>query len=505
MGAYLAHCGPAKANLAVAAGQLPGDRREQEPATDGRCGDASHGHPVDGTLCLDAVADPGDGPVLHEAAQECGVRLAACVTEIELERVAVQGGRGQQVREAGAEDSRSAERHDRQHSPEQGSAHRDGGPAVLALQGLTDTDHRARRCAHRGEASHHGRGTGHFRLVAGPHGTCGPHGRPDAQGEHSHHHGERSERKDAQVERHAGGGLGKARLAHRSERGQRGSQRDGAGRAGQRHRQAPRHAERDELPPVGAQGRQRGIVAALDDALPGHCLADDRQPHDSGEGGQDPPPDGLRTDGCLDGCDLLAAVLVALHAGRVEGIGLSVESGQASRTAAQPDEVLIAVRRPRDHGPRERPAGEQVVHRRRPGRELTDGGLDPDHVERNRRTGGPRWCAGGAVRRRQLRSRVERHADNCAEMHPFVLLQSEGRQHLVGVRRVRQAARDQLPHRPGAGRYDAHLQVRRVDRMGAGARRLTLKGAYLRRDGSDPGSPATFGTGRTANTAASKP
>jgi hypothetical protein len=41
--------------------------------------------------------------------------------------------------------------------------------------------------------------------------------------------------------------------------------------------------------------------------------------------------------------------------------------------------------------------------------------------------------------------------------------------------------------------------------MGAGARRLTLKGAYLRRDGSDPGSPATFGTGRTANTAASKP
>ena len=92
MGACLAHGRPAKANLAAAAGQLPGDRREQEPATDGRCGDASHGHPVDGALCHDAVADPADGPVLHEAAQEGGVLLAARITEIELERVAIQGG-----------------------------------------------------------------------------------------------------------------------------------------------------------------------------------------------------------------------------------------------------------------------------------------------------------------------------------------------------------------------------------------------------------------------------
>ena len=73
-----------------------------------------------------------------------GRRTANRVSEVELERVAIQLGRGREVRETGAKDSRPAQRHDRQYRAEKGAAHRNGGPAAPSLQGVADTDHGAR-------------------------------------------------------------------------------------------------------------------------------------------------------------------------------------------------------------------------------------------------------------------------------------------------------------------------------------------------------------------------
>ncbi len=51
---------------------------------------------------------------------------------------------------------------------------------------------------------------------------------------------------------------------------------------------------------IHADGDQGRIVLALDGALAGQGLADDRQPDERGERGEDPPPDGLGMDGGLD-------------------------------------------------------------------------------------------------------------------------------------------------------------------------------------------------------------
>lgn len=53
-----------------------------------------------------------------------------------------------------------------------------------------------------------------------------------------------------------------------------------------------------------------------------------------------------------------------------------------------------------------------------------------------------------------------------------ILSHRERCQHLAGGRRIRQVARDEVKGRPAGGRYDE--QVRRVDRMRAGARRLAV-------------------------------
>ena len=73
-----------------------------------------------------------------------------------------------------------------------------------------------------------------------------------------------------------------------------------ARRARERHDKVPRHAERDELPAIRAEGSHRRKVAALDETLAGKGLCYHRQSGQRGEHGQDPPPDGLGMDRSLD-------------------------------------------------------------------------------------------------------------------------------------------------------------------------------------------------------------
>src|ERR1700728_579467 len=84
------------------------------------------------------------------------------------------------------------------------------------------------------------------------------------------------------------------RLTERRNRGQGGGDHHGAKSAGERNHQVPRHGERHKLSPIGAYSGHRRIVLALDDALAGDCLPDDRQPDQRGKDRQDPPSDGLR-------------------------------------------------------------------------------------------------------------------------------------------------------------------------------------------------------------------
>ena len=258
---------------------------------------------VDRDLGGDALGDPGDGFVVFEASQEDGVRSSARrVGEIELERVAVQPGCGSQVRKAGAEDRRPAQRHDRQHRTEQGAPHRNGSP------------HRSFAPARYGHRSP--------RSAVHP---SPPSGSPPPRGAKRLR---RSSVRKASAARRAGHMprtsttatvasapskrtgvskatpgrvLGDARLAERSDRREHGGDRHRADGTDQPHHQGLRHAERHQLTPIGAEGRHRRVVLALDDALAGQCLADDRQSDQSGERSQDPPPDGLGMDGCLDG------------------------------------------------------------------------------------------------------------------------------------------------------------------------------------------------------------
>lgn len=114
MGAKLAHRRGAQANLASAAREAPTYGREQEPAADARSHHPSHSDFVDRDLAGHAFGYPGDVPVALELSNEYG-RPPVVGTEAELEGVAVQPGRGCQVRKAGTEDPCPAQGHDRQY------------------------------------------------------------------------------------------------------------------------------------------------------------------------------------------------------------------------------------------------------------------------------------------------------------------------------------------------------------------------------------------------------
>ena len=94
-------------------------------------------------------------------------------------------------------------------------------------------------------------------------------------------------------------------------------------------------------------------------------------------------------------------------------------------------------------------------------------------MKSNHRAVGFRWCPRGIVERRGLAGRVERYVDHCAQVHAIILLKGERREYLVGFRRVGQAPGDELEQPAAGGRFEDDAEVRRVDRVGAAASRLT--------------------------------
>ena len=124
MGADLAHGRLAEADLAVTAGKMPSDQREDSSTTDDGCRNGRQGKVVDGDLRDNAVGDAGDGTVMLEASQQRTVWRGSHVCEVELERGAVQFGRGREMRKAGTEYHRPAQRDDRHHHADKGAAHR---------------------------------------------------------------------------------------------------------------------------------------------------------------------------------------------------------------------------------------------------------------------------------------------------------------------------------------------------------------------------------------------
>jgi len=147
MRAHLTHGRADEADLIVCDREMPADRREEELTPNGRSHDGPHRHVVHGDLSGDALGDPIDGLVVFKASQEDGVRSSVeRVSEIELERIAIQHWSGRQVRKAGAEYCSPTQRHDCQHRSEKGAPDWNGPPTGPSLQSVTYADHRAWRC-----------------------------------------------------------------------------------------------------------------------------------------------------------------------------------------------------------------------------------------------------------------------------------------------------------------------------------------------------------------------
>ncbi len=366
--------------------------------------------------------------------------------------------------QAGTEYSRRAQCDDRQYHAQEGRAQRNGGPAGSALQGVADADDRRWWRAQGDHVPHHRRWSGRPGPLVHPPGARRPQGRPDAEREDDRHGGQRSEQEHERVECDAGGVLGQSCLAERCDGGQRRGDHDRAHSAGQAHQQVPCHVDFKELPAGHAHSDQRGMVLALHIALAGQRLAHDRQPDERRERRQDPPPDGLRVDGRLDrGGRSVLARGADTACPQVQSVGLFVEPGDAGRTVAKADVVLVLHRCVREHRTREPGAGIEEVGGGGPGRELDLAGLDPDHLQSEVRTVGDRELRVGVVVVGGLGGCFERDVDHGSDVHP-VLLQRGRCQHLVGFRRIGQPAGDEREGRRAPVRRDRHAEVVVVDR-----------------------------------------
>src|ERR1039458_1051200 len=97
--------------------------------------------------------DAGDGPVAFEAGQQLADLRRARGTfggEPQLERLPVEGWRGGQMGEAGAEHHRRAQCCDGEDRSQQGGSGRCGGAAAAPFKGMADSD----------QCTWHGDGTG---------------------------------------------------------------------------------------------------------------------------------------------------------------------------------------------------------------------------------------------------------------------------------------------------------------------------------------------------------
>ncbi len=254
----------------------------------------------------------------------------------------------------------------------------------------------------------------------------------------------------------------------------------------------------EQLPGGHAEGHQGRMFLALDGALAGQSLANDRQPDERGERGEDPPPDGLRVDGRLDRRrgSVLARGADATHA-QVQSVAVSDEGGDAGRTASKADQVFVLHSRVREHRALEPRAGIEEIDGGRPGRELDLACFDTDYPHREVRTarvGEPRI---GVVVVGRLGRCFERDVDHGSHVHP-VLLQRGRCQHLVGPRGIGQLPGNEREGSCAPSRHDGHAEVVVAD-LRAFARRIPLVGEDQLRGRGHPGqNEHDAGTGRVA-------
>ena len=120
--------------------------------------------------------------------------------------------------------------------------------------------------------------------------------RPDAQEQNDYHRCQCSERENQRIKGKTGRRFRQAGLADRCQGRQGKGDDNGTDGADERHQKIPCRAEHHELAPGQAQGDQRGVLLALDDALPTERLADDRKSDQCGEDGEHPPAHRLGVD-----------------------------------------------------------------------------------------------------------------------------------------------------------------------------------------------------------------
>ncbi len=486
VGAHLTHGRGPQADLAVGAGQVARYRQERDRTPECPHRQRPHRRVVDRDLGGHGTGDHVDVLITLQAFEQRWIGQARHDGEDDLIGIAVQGRSSGEMREAGPEDQRAAQRDDRHDGADEGGSRRDAGSTRPPLQGVPNADQGARRRAHGGQPRHHdGRANDHC-PVAGRRRGRSSHGGPDAEGDDDHCRCQPPEQEDERVEGNAGQGFSQSCFAHGSHRRQCRRQHHRPNGADRADRHVPGHAQHDQLPPLHAKGDQSRIVRALGEGLAGQCLADDHQADQGSQGSEGEPSDGLRTDRPFDRCLQAIAVAYAFHALGSEGTGRGVEPGEVGG-AAQSHGVLRSGGGVGEHAAGEGGGGVHVVRRCLPRRKIEFSGDDPDHPEGNRRT---QWLgsrSGGAVGGRGLRRREERHMDHRSHLHAVVSLQRERRQNLIGRVRVGELPGDQLVDRLASRRHGEHREVRRVDRMRAVAARPTVERVRRLRHRGDAG------------------
>ncbi len=193
-----------------------------------------------------------------------------------------------------------------------------------------------------------------------------------------------------------------------------------------RYHQIPRHAEHHEVAPWEAQRHQGGVRLALDDALATERLADDGQSDQCGEGGEHPPSHGLWVDRCRDRRSSSGLVGDIDEVKRTRGRS---EPGEAGSPVTKPHEVNGGARNSLVDGAGERRRCEEIVFGRCPGGELHFSRSESHDMQGNHRPG--RSHVGSATQFLPLCGCIERHMEHRTDVHSEVLLEGEGRQHVI--------------------------------------------------------------------------
>ena len=435
--------GGPQTDLVGGARQSTGDRRQQEWSPDGLTGQGVHRVPVDADIPRDPRSDVRDPLLALDGVQHAvglGRRSGGIDAEGEVEGLSVQaGGRGQ-MGQAGPEHGGGAQRGDGQDRAHQRRADGHGGAAASSFEGVADADQGTGR---RSDAGQHGDRAGWTRHPAAgfaPLDPGGTDGGPQTQGQDDQQCRQGTEQQHPRIERESVGGVGQSRLTDGREGRQPVGQQDTTDHPDRSDGQGPGQAQQGQLGARDAERAQGGEGVCLDHGLAGQSLGHHDDPHQRGESGQDPPSDGLGSDGFADGGGRRVEVGHAALTAGLSGMGL--EAREIGGPAAEPHEVDVEEDGPLLDGPCEGGGGVQVVRGAVGGRELVLGCLETHHPEGE--GGSLRRDVGAAQGRTVLRRRGERDTDDRPEVDADVTLHREGGQHLVGVGRVGHATGHQF-------------------------------------------------------------